>query len=311
MEALGVLVPFSFFEETEASVEFGRWITILHSTIDAISLPGRMASVFRSEENPKYAAMCYSAMAKCDRMIGDAGGEAEAWASAGRQFIEAEDVLFSARHASYWESLEAGTHCFIMAIEAQEKHKHNVMAASFCLEIAHKLKYFEKFHQALGFFRRASELQAKLPECRLQTLSQVASCKIRLREYDGALAVFAKITAESRGGKGPFALLCKRTEESQLFLLLMLQIPRRNLRAEHVAVLEKYSKYILDPDAITPDMDADKYILLQSLILACAKKCFKEMEVIQPQLWELLEPEQQHLFKLLMEAYSTKQMQIL
>ena len=35
----------------------------------------------------------------------------------GRQFLEAEDILFSARHASYWESLEAGTHCFIMAIE--------------------------------------------------------------------------------------------------------------------------------------------------------------------------------------------------
>lgn len=35
----------------------------------------------------------------------------------GRQFFEAEDILFSARHASYRESLDAGTHCFIMAIQ--------------------------------------------------------------------------------------------------------------------------------------------------------------------------------------------------
>lgn len=272
---------------------------------------GKMASLFRSEENPKYAALCYSAMAKCDKMCGDASGESEAWASAGRQFLEAEDILFSARHASYWESLEAGTHCFIMAIQAQENAKHNVMAASYCLEIAHKLKYFEKFHQALGFFQQASELQMKLPECRLQTLSKVASCKIRLREYDGALAVFAKIAAESRGKKGPFALICKSCEESQLLLLLMLQIPRRNLRGEHVAVLEKYSKYILDTNVLTPDVDADKYILFQSLILAVERKSFEEIEVIQPQLWKLLEPEQQHLFKLLMEAHSTKQTQIL
>ena len=69
-------------------------------------------------------------------MMGDASGEAEAWASAGkkncivliyviilahvfigRQFIAAEELLFSARHASYWESLDAAVHCFMLAIE--------------------------------------------------------------------------------------------------------------------------------------------------------------------------------------------------
>lgn len=70
-------------------------------------------------------------------MMGDASGEAEAWASAGelekkakvcifhdivisptgRQFIAAEELLFSARHASYWESLDAGVNCFMLAIE--------------------------------------------------------------------------------------------------------------------------------------------------------------------------------------------------
>ena len=71
-------------------------------------------------------------------MMGDTGGESEAWASAGmcisvpprtcslsrvfnsdsgRQFLEAEEVLFKTRHASYWESLEAGVQCFILAIE--------------------------------------------------------------------------------------------------------------------------------------------------------------------------------------------------
>lgn len=37
--------------------------------------------------------------------------------TAGRQFLEAEDSLFKAQHASYWECLDAGIHCFIRAIE--------------------------------------------------------------------------------------------------------------------------------------------------------------------------------------------------
>ncbi len=37
----------------------------------------------------------------------------------GRQFLEAEDILFQARHASYWESMEAGVQCFLMAIEVR------------------------------------------------------------------------------------------------------------------------------------------------------------------------------------------------
>ena len=35
-----------------------------------------------------------------------------------------------------------------------------------------------------------------------------------------------------------------------------------------MAVLEKYSKYILDTNVLTPDVDADKYILFQSLIVS-------------------------------------------
>ena len=35
----------------------------------------------------------------------------------GRQFFQAEEVLYSARHASYEESLEAGIQCFLLSIE--------------------------------------------------------------------------------------------------------------------------------------------------------------------------------------------------
>ena len=38
---------------------------------------------------------------------------------AGREFLEAEDLLFSARHVSYWDSLEAAIHCFLLAIRVR------------------------------------------------------------------------------------------------------------------------------------------------------------------------------------------------
>ena len=41
---------------------------------------------------------------------------------AGRQFFTVEEMLFSAHHASYGESLEAGIHCFLVAIEVRTVH---------------------------------------------------------------------------------------------------------------------------------------------------------------------------------------------
>ena len=35
----------------------------------------------------------------------------------GRQFLQAEDMLFSALHTSYEESLEAGIQCFLLSID--------------------------------------------------------------------------------------------------------------------------------------------------------------------------------------------------
>jgi hypothetical protein len=80
---------------------------------------GKLANRLKNEDNPHYSAMCFQAMAKCDRLMGDSSGEAEAWANAGRQFFTAEELLFSAHHASYRESLDAGVHCFIMAVDVR------------------------------------------------------------------------------------------------------------------------------------------------------------------------------------------------
>ncbi|CAI7995524.1 40-kDa huntingtin-associated protein, partial [Geodia barretti] len=59
---------------------------------------GKLANRLKNEDNPHYSSMCFQAMAKCDRLMGDSSGEAEAWANAGRQF-SGRRAAFSAQHA--------------------------------------------------------------------------------------------------------------------------------------------------------------------------------------------------------------------
>ncbi|XP_064383149.1 40-kDa huntingtin-associated protein-like [Halichondria panicea] len=272
---------------------------------------GKLANALKNEENPQYAALCFSAMAKCDQILGDVSGEGEAWANAGRQFLIAEDILFTGGYPSYGDSLDAGVQCFLLAIEAHYKQGNEVMAAMFCLEIAHRLKHFKKFHEALTFLNRAADLQNNKPECQLQTMEEIALCKIRLREYDSALSIISKITSETKGKEGPYAVLRQRCEVCQLLLLLILQIPRNHLKAEHSQVLSKFSKDVLDTSVVGPGMHGELYVLLQSLLIAVEDKCYKEIEDIQPIMWRYLTSIQQHLYSLLMEAHNPHRQSIL
>lgn len=46
----------------------------------------------------------------------------------GRQFLQAEDVLFTGRFPSYEESLNSGVQCFMLAIEVTyHMHTHNTI----------------------------------------------------------------------------------------------------------------------------------------------------------------------------------------
>lgn len=263
---------------------------------------GKLANSLKNEDNPQYAAVCFQAMAKCDHLMGDSSGEAEAWANAGRQFFTVEEMLFSAHHASYGESLEAGIHCFLVAVETHEKKGDGVMAAMFCLELASQLFHFEKFHEAARFYQRAIDLQVNKPECQLQSLEKLASCKLRLREYDGAAVVYTRIYSETKGKEGPYAVLRERCGVCLLLILLMLQIPERYLKSEQSELIASYCKSPLDVDCEVGDHNMDKYIFLQSLIGAARRRDYKEMEVIRSGLWKSLDKEQQNLLHLLMEA---------
>ena len=265
---------------------------------------GKLANALKNDENPQYASLCFSAMAKCDQAMEDTPGEAEAWANAGRQFFQAEEILFLSRSASYEESLEAGVQCFSLAIQAHHKRNNNVMAAMFCLELGHWLKRLHKYHEAIGYFQKAADFQGEVLECQLHTLFEIASCKLVLREPDSALGILSKIVRETEGKGGAFASLHRRCEIAVVLLLLSLQFPRKYMKPEHTQLLDKYTRDLSNTGAIHQDVDSNLLILLQSLIVAVEEKDYKLISGIQPQLWSLLDPVQQNVLYLLMETHS-------
>lgn len=246
-------------------------------------------------------ALCDGVMVvwyRCDRMIGDAGGESEAWASAGlcvhdvtnspvvtsglvlfqrsavpggrrRPVFSAPCQLLGESRSSY-SLFHHGHRGMLTSLSAQDtnlyeiaefplfrlKRSRSIMSwqrhtawrlptswrcysntAVACIMVICSLQYFEKFHQALGFFQRASDFQTVVgglvclihwanaylcADTGMQTANIVSSGILQSSaewepwegrewgtntglpsgEYDGALAVFAKIAAEARGGKG-------------------------------------------------------------------------------------------------------------
>lgn len=264
----------------------------------------KMANALKNEENPQYASLCFSAMAKCDQMMDDVPGEAEAWANAGRQFFQAEEILFLSRSASYEESLEAAIQCFSLAIQAQHKKGNSVMAAMFCLELGHWLKKLQKYHEAVGYFQKAADFQSEVTECQLHTLFEIASCKLLLREYDSALSILSRIVRETDGKGGALSSLHRRCEVTMVLLLLSLQFPRKYMKPDHTQLLDKYTRDLSITGAIREDVESNLLILLQSLIVAVEEKDHKLISDIQPQLWSLLDPVQQSVLYLLTETHS-------
>ena len=61
-----------------------------------------------------------------------------------------------------------------------ERQGDNLLAASFCVEAGRKMVSFEVFSQAAIFLQRAVDLQQQTLEWRLDTLMELASCRIRL-----------------------------------------------------------------------------------------------------------------------------------
>lgn len=269
-----------------------------------------LSKLLKEQECQQYAAFCALAQARCEHTMVNAAGESQSLTEAARNFLEAEVANQELRCPSFNEHLTAAINCYSHAIRVHIENNSAALAAALCMELGNALKKLNKPGEAMAHYQRAAELQSHSPLDCLQSLSEVTSCKIAIKDYDGALSVLTEMAylAQERGGSSitgrpvgaycDFLCLC---EISRVLLLMMLQPTPQRIRPEHAQTLEKYTWDFNEDNTTVQYLGEDLFLMLQSIVMACQSSDLISLRLLQTELWPLLSTEQNHLLFLVIQ----------
>lgn len=271
-----------------------------------------LAKTLRQQECPQYAGFFCLAQARCEHTLANAPGEAQALTNAARAFLEAENGNAELNCPSFQEHLNASINCYSHAIRVHIENKHPAVAASLCLEMANALKKLNRPGEAIAHYQRAAQLQIQNPLDCLTSLGHAATCKIEIRDYEGALGVLTEMAylARERGlmsnGKpiGAYCDILARCEVTRVLLLMYLQPTPQRIRPEHAQTLEKYAWETTDENVPVDCICEELFLLLQSVVMACQSRDLESLRCLQVELWPQLTPIENHLLHLVIQEIS-------
>lgn len=255
------------------------------------------------QECPHYAAFCCLAVARCEHTLGNSVGETQALVQSARLYLEAEQQNHLLQCPSFGEHLNASISCYSHGIKSLLEQKQNSLAASLCLELGEALSWLGRSSDAIQHFQKAADLQNQCPLNYLTALEKVASCKLEIGDFDGALTILTQmiVIAEEKVSQingravGVFGSILADTEVTLLLVLLYLKPPPQKLSPEQSKFMEKYTSGSYDPDNSVNYLTEDLILLLQSLIMACDSKEVDVLKALQKDLWPLLSAQQNTL----------------
>ncbi|KAJ9589462.1 hypothetical protein L9F63_017323 [Diploptera punctata] len=284
---------------------------------------GRLALQCERDEVPQYAGMCWTAAARCENSLGNVSGEAWNLLRAGRQYLKAEISAYNLGCPSPGgEHVQAAVSSYAQA-ESRWQQQHvqdqplpgnhlsqSPLSAGLALELGQALRVdLDRVAEASTQFRHAADLQRNCPLERLNSLGLLATCKIELGDYDGALNVFNEmVLIMERCGDPPIGVYLRvlnRCEITRVLLLLILQpTPQRLALAPDLArVLEKYA-WAEDGKVPVCYLTEDQFLLLQSLVMACQSQDIESLCSLEADLWCHLTSEQKDLLRTLVKQMS-------
>lgn len=272
---------------------------------------GALGAQCEREELPQYAGLCYLAVSRCESSLNNTSGEAWALVKAGRQFLRAHAKAEAGGLISPGgEQLEAAVSCLSRASRLWQTEVETPLAAGLALETGTALHSLSnRLHQAAACFAQAAQLLASNPLLQLHALSQLASCRIKMGDHDGALAVFNQmVSVVETAADPPFGVYCDvllRCEINRVLLLLLLRPPPQRLPSSLAVVLERYSWLADNNTSPASWMSEELFILLQSLVMACQAQDSESLRAIESDLWKHLDNEQRSLLRSLVETMST------
>nr|XP_054762882.1 40-kDa huntingtin-associated protein-like [Lytechinus pictus] len=271
---------------------------------------GNLAKVLHNQECPSYAALFSLAKARCEHTLANHPAEVHALVEAAHEFLDAEWSDRSMHCPNFEENLCAAINCYNHAVRVSIEHKQPALAATLCLQLGNSLRRLKKPAEAMGHYQKAAELQYQCPLDCLHSLRKVASCKIEIGDFDGALAVLTEmeylvrdrgILGSNNQPIGAFSDILATCEISRVLLLMLLQPTPQRIRPEHAQTLEKYTWESDESNPATECITEEVFLLLQSVVMACQSKDSESLKKLQADLWCHLSAEQNHILHLVLE----------
>lgn len=306
---------------------------------EAIDEYTSLSRQLENEECYGLSGYCLQQVAKCHHSVGNTVSESGALQQAAKLYLTSE-ICSSIEIGSLTldEDLMSAISLYEDAIRLHCDQNEKLLAGKLCLELADIMgKKFDRYFEALPYYERAITLlssshpnssntitnldQVLLVQCKLAAL-QVNTC-----DFSGALDTYTDIcnsilkvcqkspTIEEPNANieydEPLGIYSKLLVESDITkLLLLLYLKPTKLKAEHSNTLEVYSWFqtLSNPNLNYMPvvcMDKDKFILLQSFVMACQSNDAEILYTLQTELWTVLSMIQNYLVDLITQQLLT------
>lgn len=258
-----------------------------------------------SQDLPQYAALSWTAAARCEGTLGNAVNETSYLLCSARQFLKAEEENVNIGCTSVsTEHLQAG---LLNYTHASRRYGEDcLIPIGLDLEIADFLKRMGRTEYLETYLENVVQLSDGTQDIHLHCLELLASYFVSSGEYVLALNTFQEITKllETLPRNGQRCEMLLKCEVTSVFLLLILRPSPQNIASNLAKILEKYTWGDHNDSSLqTCRMSEKLFLLMQSLVIICQSLDTSSLEDIESEFWEFLSTEQKDLLRILVKLY--------
>ncbi|XP_030745347.1 factor VIII intron 22 protein-like [Sitophilus oryzae] len=282
-----------------------RFLRKTNETEGAESFAG-LAQCCESQDLHSYAAMGWTAAARCEGALGNTIRETSYLLRAGRQFLQSEESDFKTGCISVpTENLQAGLSSYIHACTRYPED--SVIPTGLYLELGEFLNRIGHIELTETFLRTAVQVSQQKYDTNIHCLDLLASHFTYTGDYVSALQTYQEmvkilLNLPNNGYRCDVLLKC---EVNSVFILLILKPSTQNITPNLVKVLEKYTWGDKSDSVVQAcQMSENLFILMQSLVIICQSLDTSSLQHLESEFWRFLSSDQKDLLRILVRLYT-------
>ncbi|KAH8857058.1 F8A1-like protein [Schistosoma japonicum] len=236
---------------------------------------------------------------RCEFSARNAISEASTLFSAAKYFLQADDKYTSMNCINYEDNLNCAIFCLLRSARIYELNELFTLATNVYIYLSDSLMRRCKFHQAICYLKHSIEIISKDILLSLELYKRLSYCQLYLHDWSSSLNTFITIQhlVEKEFTPNSFDLYIHFWSTSEIFR------PSYQLRSLDSSGYSVQQYDVLNcekgEDLKSVYMDADLFILLQSLVLAHQSKDIVEVESLSVMLQSFVNLEQRELINLI------------